>query len=205
MIIHSCQINLFHNSDNVSLESEESLQLSVETQEEMALTAELGAAEIKASNLSSKGATRCCFSVHCKSKLTLLLCRSSFFIAGIAIVIAAGISSQYHPSVAVTHGNYSECTELKMSGNASSELWPGTYYSSAQITPTPDPSPTPTTSSVLTMTSTAASLHSSTPITPSHTLTSMQFERTTVSSKALSDYIQPTPSSSMQGSTDFTL
>jgi len=103
---------------------------------------------------------------------------------GIAIVIAAGISSQYHPSIAVTHGNYSECTELK---NASSELLPGTYYSSAQITlSTLDPSPTPTISSVFTTTrtTTAAMLHevqtdlSSTPITPSPTLFSMQFDST---------------------------
>jgi len=125
---------------------------------------------------------------------------------GIAIVIAAGISSQYHPSIAVTHGNYSECTELKTSRNASSELWPGTYYSSALITPTTlDPSPTPTTSSVFTIsrTTTATTLHeaqtdlSSTPITPSHTQvsTQQQFERT------LSDYIGPTPSNSMQRST----
>ena len=45
-----------------------------------------------------------------RSRLKLLLCRSSLFIVGIAVLVAGGISSRYHPDV--TYGNYSECVDM---------------------------------------------------------------------------------------------
>ena len=39
-------------------------------------------------------------------RVGLLLCRGSLFVVGAALVIGAGVSSQYHPPVG--RGNYSE-------------------------------------------------------------------------------------------------
>ena len=135
--------------------------------------------------------TKDCCSVCHRSKLTLVLCRGSLLVVGMAIVIAAGISSQYYPSAAVTHGNYSECTETETSNSNFSETWSATYYSSLHMMPTPSPTPT---------TRTATSLHwtdsysSSTHIPPSYMSTiTMKFARTTVSSRDISPNIEPTP------------
>ena len=43
-----------------------------------------------------------------RTRVGLLLCRGSLFVVGAALVIGAGVSSQYHPPVG--HGNYSECS-----------------------------------------------------------------------------------------------
>ena len=41
------------------------------------------------------------------SKLKLLLFKSIFFIGGIALLVAGGVASQYHPPV-----DYSNCTQI---------------------------------------------------------------------------------------------
>ena len=43
-----------------------------------------------------------------RTRVGLLLCRGSLFVVGAALVIGAGVSSQYHPPV--SRGNYSECS-----------------------------------------------------------------------------------------------
>ena len=43
-----------------------------------------------------------------RTRVGLLLCRGSLFVVGAALVIGAGVSSQYHPPVG--RGNYSECS-----------------------------------------------------------------------------------------------
>ena len=43
-----------------------------------------------------------------RTRVGLLLCRGSLFVVGVALVIGAGVSSQYHPPVG--RGNYSECS-----------------------------------------------------------------------------------------------
>lgn len=50
-----------------------------------------------------------------RSRLKLLLCRGSLFVVGIAVLIAGGISSHYHPDV--TYGNYSECVDVFQNSN----------------------------------------------------------------------------------------
>ena len=52
-------------------------------------------------------ALMCCH--YPRTRIGLLLCRGSLFVLGAALVIGAGVSSQYHPPV--SHGNYSECTD----------------------------------------------------------------------------------------------
>lgn len=67
----------------------------------------------------------------CMSRLKLLLWKGSFFVVGVAILIAAGVSSQYHPPV--SSGNYSECTDMnniKFQSNTTD------YYSTIAPTPT---------------------------------------------------------------------
>lgn len=179
IILSSCA---YLNADNLSQGSEESLQLG---EEETALTAKT--ADKDPVTYSTKD---CCSVCH-RSKLILVLCRGSLLVVGMAIVVAAGISSQYYPSAAVTHGNYSECTETETSNSNFSETWSATYYSSLHIMPTPSPTPT---------TRTATSMHwtdsysSSTHIPPSHMSTiTMKFARTTVSSRDISPNIEPTP------------
>ena len=54
-----------------------------------------------------KRALMCC--QYPRTRIGLLLCRGSLFVLGAALVIGAGVSSQYHPPV--SHGNYSECTD----------------------------------------------------------------------------------------------
>ena len=54
-----------------------------------------------------KRALMCC--QYPRTRNGLLLCRGSLFVLGAALVIGAGVSSQYHPPV--SHGNYSECTD----------------------------------------------------------------------------------------------
>ena len=50
-----------------------------------------------------------------RSRLKLLLCRGSLFVVGIAVLIAGGISSRYHPDV--TYGNYSECVDVSQNSS----------------------------------------------------------------------------------------
>ena len=46
-----------------------------------------------------------------RTRVGLLLCRGSLFVVGAALVIGAGVSSQYHPPVGhVVHGYYTECS-----------------------------------------------------------------------------------------------
>ena len=162
--LHECMWYYFPacanlNADNVSQGSEESLQLS---EEETALTTNTAR---KDPVTCSKSGTKDCCSVCHRSKLILVLCRGSLLVVGIAIVVAAGISSQYHPSAAMTHGNYSECTEIETSNNSFSETWSATYYSSLNRTPIPSPSPTIRTATFLHRTD---SYSNSTHIPPSH-------------------------------------
>ena len=175
-------------ADNVSQGSEESFQLS---EEETALTTNTAH---KDPVTCSKSGTKDCCSVCHRSKLILVLCRGSLLVVGIAIVVAAGISSQYHPSAAMTHGNYSECTEIETSNNSFSETWSATYYISLNRTPVPSPTPT---------TRTATSLHwtdsysSSTHIPPSHMSTiTMKFA---ISSTNISPSPTPFIQRSMNG------
>ena len=117
-----------------------------------------------------------------------MLCRGSLLVVGIAIVIAAGISSQYYPSAAVTHGNYSECTEIETSNSSFSETWSATYYSNLHMMPTPSPTPTTRTATSLYRTDS----YLSGPPSYMSTIT-MKLARTTVSSRDLSPNIRPTP------------
>ena len=50
-----------------------------------------------------------------RSRLKLLLCRGSLFVVGIAVLIAGGILSRYHPDV--TYGNYSECVDVSQNSS----------------------------------------------------------------------------------------
>ena len=56
--------------------------------------------------VKKRAALVCC--QYPRTKVGLLLCRGSLFVLGAALVIGAGVSSQYHPPV--TNGNYSECS-----------------------------------------------------------------------------------------------
>ena len=123
-MLPSC-LCLHLNADNLSQGSEESLQLG---EEETALTANTAD---KDPVTYSKSVTNDCRSVYHRSKLILVLCRGGLLVVGIAIMIAAGISSQYYPSAAVTHGNYSECTEVETSNSNFSETWSATHYSTS--------------------------------------------------------------------------
>ena len=51
-----------------------------------------------------------------RSRLKLLLCRGSLFVVGIAVLIAGGILSRYHPDI--TYGNYSECVNMSQNSSA---------------------------------------------------------------------------------------
>ena len=176
------------NADNVSQGSEESFQLS---EEETALTTNTAH---KDPVTCSKSGTKDCCSVCHRSKLILVLCRGSLLVVGIAIVVAAGISSQYHPSAAMTHGNYSECTEIETSNNSFSETWSATYYSSLNRTPIPSPTPTIRTATSLHWTD---SYSSSTHIPPSHMSTiTMKFA---ISSTNISPSPTPFIQRSMNG------
>ena len=56
--------------------------------------------------VKKRAALVCC--QYPRTKVGLLLCRGSLFVLGAALVIGAGVSSQYHPPV--INGNYSECS-----------------------------------------------------------------------------------------------
>ena len=56
--------------------------------------------------VKKRAALVCC--QYPRTKVGLLLCRGSLFVLGAALVIGAGVSSQYHPSV--INGNYSACS-----------------------------------------------------------------------------------------------
>ena len=72
-----------------------------------------------------------------RTRVGLLLCRGSLFVVGAALVIGAGVSSQYHPPVG--HGNYSEC-----SSNTSDYEEELISYTSILLHVTPTPLLTPT-------------------------------------------------------------
>lgn len=51
------------------------------------------------------------FSTSVKWKIKSLLSHGAVFVAGVVLLIAAGIASQYHIPDSVINGNYSECTD----------------------------------------------------------------------------------------------
>ena len=119
-----------------------------------------------------------------KTKVGLVLCRGSLFVLAAALVIGAGVSSQYHPPV--SHGNYSECSD----DNSSSDVLTATVPSSS-LTP----------SSITTVTAPSGStvVLSSTRTVTSHSLQwSLGYSTTTVGSRSSTSsvlyYITPTPS-----------
>ena len=80
--------------------------------------------------VKKRAALVCC--QYPRTKVGLLLCRGSLFVLGAALVIGAGVSSQYHPSV--INGNYSECSANDTDEVVSTEL-PIPMYSETDILP----------------------------------------------------------------------
>ena len=66
-----------------------------------------------------------------KSKMKLVLSKGSVFVLGAMLMVAAGVTSQYHPPDNFINGNFSECT----TSNTTAELF-SSYTHSAIITPT---------------------------------------------------------------------
>ena len=79
---------------------------SLEYIEEVPLVEEAFLVEESPVVVKKRAALVCC--QYPRTNIGLLLCRGSLFVLGAALVIGAGVSSQYHPPV--TNGNYSECS-----------------------------------------------------------------------------------------------
>ena len=77
-----------------------------EEEEDFSTADEAFLVEESAVVVKKRAALVCC--QYPRTKVGLLLCRGSLFVLGAALVIGAGVSSQYHPSV--INGNYSECS-----------------------------------------------------------------------------------------------
>ena len=77
-----------------------------EEEEDFSTADEAFLVEESAVVVKKRAALVCC--QYPRTKVGLLLCRGSLFVLGVALVIGAGVSSQYHPSV--INGNYSECS-----------------------------------------------------------------------------------------------
>ena len=77
-----------------------------EEEEDVSTADEAFLVEESAVVVRKRAALVCC--QYPRTKVGLLLCRGSLFVLGAALVIGAGVSSQYHPPV--FNGNYSECS-----------------------------------------------------------------------------------------------